>query len=358
LASSLQIPAFPVELDRASIASIDSTRQIDAVLTLADQLRDAIRRVESAAVAPVDAPGGVIVAGMGGSGVGGRLALAALGPRLSRPLTVSNGYSLPGWVGPDTLVLCSSYSGTTAETLAAYDEAGRRGAPRLVAATGGVLAESALRDGVPIIPLPVGYQPRAAVGYALVTAVAAAAIAGAAPWLDDELRSAATLVERLADDWGPDSAPDSEAKSLARAIGGTLPVIVGAELSEAAAYRWKCQFNENTEIPAFASALPEADHNEVVGWAAARFLGRLAYISLEDPAGHPENLKRAELTAGLAADGAQVVERVCARGESRFERLLSLVLLGDLVSVYAAVLRGADPIDIPAIHALKAHLAA
>ena len=82
-------------------------------------------------------------------------------------------------------------------------------------------------------------------------------------------------------------------------------MIVGAELTEAAAYRWKCQFNENTEIPAFASALPEADHNEVVGWAAARGLGRLSYISLEDPAGHPENLRRAELTAALAADGCR-----------------------------------------------------
>jgi glucose/mannose-6-phosphate isomerase len=358
LASPLQITARLSDLDRASILSVDSSRQIDAVLDLAAQLHDALRRVEAAAVSPVDAPGGVILAGMGGSGVGGRLALAALGPRLSRPLMVSNGYYLPGWAGPDTLVMCSSYSGTTTETLAAYDEAGRRGAPRLVAATGGALAERARRDGVPIIALPVGYQPRAAVGYALVTALAATAIAGAAPRLNDELRSAAALVEQLAEEWGPDSAGSTEAKSLARAVDGTLPVIVGAELTEAAAYRWKCQFNENTEIPAFASVLPESDHNEVVGWAAARDLGRLAYISLEDPASHPENLRRAELTAALAADGAQTVERVRARGETRLERLLSLVLLGDLVSVYAAVLRGADPIDIPAIHALKAQLAA
>ena len=196
---------------------------------------------------------------------------------------VSNGYSLPGWTGPETLVMCSSYSGTTAETLAAYDEAGKRGAPRLVAATGGALAERALRDGVPIISLPVGYQPRAAVGYALVTALAATTIAGAAPSLSDELRTAAAFVGGLAEEWGPDSQELSYAKSLARSVDGSLPVIVGAELTEAAAYRWKCQFNENTEIPAFASALPEADHNEVVGWAAARGLGRLSYISLEDP---------------------------------------------------------------------------
>jgi glucose/mannose-6-phosphate isomerase len=356
LAPALQITTS--ELDRAGIASIDTSRQIDAVLGLADQLRDAQRRLDAANAEAVDAPGGVIVAGMGGSGVGGRLALAALGPRLTRPLTVVNGYTLPGWTGPQTVVLCASYSGTTAETLAAYADAGERGAPRLVAATGGLLAERARHDGVPIIDLPGGYQPRAAVGYALVCALGAAALAGAAPTLWEELEAAAALVERLAAEWGPDAPDSSEAKALARNLHGTLPVIVGAELTEAAAYRWKCQFNENAEIPAFSSALPEADHNEVVGWAAARDLGALSYVSLEDPASHPENVRRAELTAALAADGAAVVERARARGESRLERLLSLVLLGDLVSVYAAVLRGADPIDIPAIHSLKSQLAA
>src|SRR5206468_265755 len=129
---------------------------------------------------------------------------------------------------------------------------------------------------------------------------------------------------------------------------GTVPVLVGAELTAPVAYRWKSQLNENAELPAFASVLPEADHNEVVGWAAARELGRFACVLLEDPDAHPRNRRRAELTADIAAEGAAPVVRVAARGESRLERLVSLVLLGDLVSVYAAVLRGADPVDVPA----------
>jgi glucose/mannose-6-phosphate isomerase len=345
-------------LDRRTISAVDSTRQVDEVLAVPAHLRDALRRVGACGAPYVNASGGVIVAGMGGSGIGGRLALAALGERLSRPLVVSNGYSLPSWAGPETLVLCSSYSGTTEETLSAYVEAGERGAPRLVATTGGLLADWARRDGVPIIDLPEGLQPRAAVGYAVVVALAAAAISGAAPWLDNEIERAADLLEDLAGDWGPEAGDDSEAKALARALDGTLPVIVGADLAEAAAYRWKCQFNENAEIPAFWSALPEADHNEVVGWTAARSLGRLAYVSLEDHAGHPRNLRRAELTAELAASGAVVVLRAHARGETRLERLLSLVLLGDVVSIYVAVLRGSDPIDIPAINTLKARMRA
>ena len=170
-------------LDRAAVAAVDSTGQADEILDLAEHLQDALWRVESAAIAPADAPGGMIVAGMGGSAVGGRLALGAIGDRLRRPLAIADGYALPGWVGPDTLVLCSSYSGTTEETLAAYDDARERGAPRIVATTGGGLAERARRDGVPVIPVPGGFEPRAAVGYSLVAALEAAALGGAAPSL-------------------------------------------------------------------------------------------------------------------------------------------------------------------------------
>jgi glucose/mannose-6-phosphate isomerase len=341
-------------LDRAAVAAVDSTNQVDEVLDLADHLNDALWRVESASIAPIDARG-MVVAGMGGSAVGGRLALGAIGSRLRRPLAIADDYTLPGWVGPETLVLCSSYSGTTEETLAAYDDAAERRAPRLVATTGGPLAERARRDGVPVIPLPGGFQPRAAVCYSLVAALEAAALCGAAPSLREEVEAAAELAERLAPEWGPDGPEEGEAKRLARRLQGTVPVIAGAELAAAAAYRWKCQINENAGLPAFASVLPELDHNEVVGWPAAD--GRLSAVFLEDPGAHPRNLLRSELTAEQAAAGGTVVERVMARGETPTERLVSLVLLGDLVSLYLAVLRGEDPVSIPPIDALKAALA-
>ena len=132
-------------------------------------------------------------------------------------------------------------------------------------------------------------------------------------------------------------------------------MIAGAGLAAAAAYRWKCQINENTGIPAFASVLPELDHNEVVGWPGAD--GQLSAVFLEDPGAHPRNRLRSELTAEQAAAHAAVVERVTARGETATERIVSLVLLGDLVSLYMAVLRGKDPVSIPPIDQLKAALA-
>jgi glucose/mannose-6-phosphate isomerase len=207
-----------------------------------------------------------------------------------------------------------------------------------------------------VIPVPGGFQPRAAVGYSLVAALEAARLCGAAPGVHDEIEAAAALAESLVVEWGPDGEEDSQAKALARAVYDSVPVILGAELAAPVAYRWKCQLNENAELPAFASPLPEADHNEVVGWPAARELGRFSILILEDPQAHPRNRLRSELTADFAADGVDTVLRVCARGSSRLERLVSLVLLGDLVALYAAVLRGVDPVNIGPLTELKARL--
>ncbi len=343
-------------LDADACRAVDSTGQFAETLDLAAHLRDAQWRVDSADIAPIDAPGGLVVAGMGGSSVGGRLAAGALGPRLRRPLALAMGYDIPSWIGGETLVLCASYSGTTEETLATYDAAKAAGAPRLVATTGGPLAERARADGVPVVPLPGGFQPRAAVGYSLVTALEAAALCGAAPSLRDEIEAAAAQAAELAREWGPSGAEDGDAKRLARALHGTIPVITGAGLTASVAYRWKSQINENAEIPAFASKLPEHDHNEIVGWAGAD--RRLGAVFLEDPEGDERAARRIEVTAELATEGAAVVERVTARGATRLERLVSLVLLGDLVSLYLAVLRGVDPVHVQAIDTLKERLAA
>ena len=344
-------------LDREAVAAVDSTGQAAEICDLGTHLLDALWRVDSAAIAPVAAPGGVIVAGMGGSGVGARLAAAALGDRLAMPYAVSDGYALPPWAGRDALVLCSSYSGTTEETLASYDQAAALEAPRIVATTGGPLAERARRDNVPVIPLPGGFQPRAAVGYGLVSSLEAAALAGAAPSLRSEIEAAAALADILVAEWGPAGDDDGEAKRLARALHGTVPVVHGAELTAPVAYRWKCQINENASAPAFSSELPEADHNEVVAWPAAAGLGPFSAVFLEDSRAHPRNAARMELTAEEARAGAKVVERVAARGDTRLEQLISLVLLGDLVSLYMAVLAGVDPVDIAPIDRLKAALA-
>src|ERR687898_301173 len=228
-------------LDAAACSAVDSTGQFGETLGLAEHLRDAVWRVDSAGIAPVDAQGGLIVAGMGGSSVGGPL------------------------------------------------------------------AERAREDGVPVVPLPGGFQPRAAVGYSLVTALEAAALCGAAPSVRDDVAAAAALARELAGEWGPDAAEDSEAKRLARALVGSIPVITGEGLTASVAYRWKTQINENAELPAFASKLPEHDHNEIVGWAGAE--QRLGAIFLHDPESDPKAARRKPGAPGVAAGGARGVAR-------------------------------------------------
>ena len=344
-------------LDAGAVAAVDSTGQAGEILDLPVHLRDALWRVDSAGLQPGEPAGGLIVAGMGGSGIGGRLALGALGSRATRPLSLAAGYALPPWATADSTVLCSSYSGGTEETLSCYDAAGELGARRIVATTGGALAERARRDGVPVIPLPGGFQPRAAVGYAMVVTLEVAALAGVGPSLRAEVEAAAALAERLAAEWGPGSPEDSEAKRLAQALHGSVAVVMGAELTAGAAYRWKTQLNENANVPAFSAELPELDHNELVGWDTAAEHGRFAAVFLDDEDTHPRTRARVDLTAELIRTGAAAVEVVRSRGASRTERVVSLVLLGDLVSLYAAVLRGTDPEQIDVLHALKARLA-
>jgi glucose/mannose-6-phosphate isomerase len=344
-------------LGREAVAAVDPSGQAADVLDLATHLRDALWRVESAALSLPAARSGVLVAGMGGSAIGGLLAAAALGPRLRRPLLAARDHGLPSFADAGWVVLCASYSGETEETLAAFDAAGAAASPRVVATSGGELAGRARREGVPVIPLPGGFQPRAAVGYALVAALEVAAAAGAAPSVRGEVEAAAALAERLAAAWGPDGPAEGEAKALARRLDRTVPIFCGAGLGAAAAYRFKTQCNENAKVPAFAAELPEADHNEIVGWPAAPGLGAFSAVFLEDPDVHPRVAERVALTAELAERAGLPVARVRPPGETRLERLVALVLLGDLVSLYLAVLGGRDPADVAPIVELKAALA-
>ncbi len=345
-----------LDLTREAIAAIDRAGQLDDVLTLPAQLRDAQWRVQSGNVEARDAPGGLVVAGMGGSAIGGALARAALGDRASRPIVLSRGYALPAWTTPDATVLCVSYSGETEETLAAFEAAGALGARRIVATTGGRLAQAARAESVPVIGLPGGFQPRAAVAYSFVVALEVAGLCGAGERLHAEIDVAAAHAEALASRWGPEGADDCLAKELARGLYQTVPQIAGAGLTTPVAYRWKTQINENAKLPCFASELPELDHNELAGWAGAH-AGRFSAVFLDDSDLHPRIRQRIELTRGLIAGHAAATYRVESVGGSRSERLVSLVLLGDLVSLYIAVLRGVDPSPVTVIERLKGELA-
>jgi len=168
---------------------------------------------------------------------------------------------------------------------------------------------------------------------------------------------AASHTEQLVAEWGPETPEDSLAKEIARGLFGTIPVVAGAGLTTPIAYRWKTQINENAKQPCFTHELPELDHNEIVGWEGAPEVGRFSALFLDDSDAHPRVKARMDLTERLIAENAATSFRVETRGQTTIERVISLVLLGDLVSLYLATLRGVDPGPVKVVDELKAALA-
>src|SRR4051812_20079651 len=326
----------------------DPSGMLDDVLAQPHQYEDAVWRTESANLTRGAYARGVVICGMGGSAIGADLAAAAIGLRASAPITTVRGYELPQWVGSDTLVVCASYSGNTEETLACFERAGGMGAPRVAVTTGGKLAEAARAAGdVPVIGVPSGMQPRAAVVYGTVTSLLCAESAGASPSLRSEIEEAAEIARQIVDD-------HDEAKQIASAIGDRIPVVYGGPTSIAAARRWRGQFNENAKRPAFFGDLPEAHHNEVVGWHHA---GEALIAVVLETGNEPERIaRRLAVTEEVMREAGLTGIHVRARGEGAVAQVMSLVLLGDLVSVYLAVLSGVDPTPVHEIEDLKGRL--
>jgi glucose/mannose-6-phosphate isomerase len=324
--------------------SVIGGSMLDAVRALPEHLRDALWRIETARAQTMEAPA-ALVCGMGGSAIGGDLAVAALADRLTKPMLVARGYELPSWTPPGSAVLCSSYSGNTEETLACYAATEAVGAQRLVATTGGELAEAARRDDVPVIGLPAGLQPRAAVGYMFCVAAELAALALAGPRIHTEIDAAASHLGETFE------AAQARAGELAAEIGDAVPVIHGSDLTAPVAYRWKCQINENAKTPAYSALLPEADHNEIEGWSGAE--GRFAAIFLEDRDQHPRERKRFDLTGKAIEPYASTVISLETDGETRTERVLHAVMLGDLLAIELANAHGVDPLAVDVLEGFK-----
>ena len=306
----------------------------------------------------IDGVTSIAFCGMGGSAVAGDVASSLYRDRLTMPFETIRGPELPAYVGRQTLVVCSSYSGDTAETLSCFEEAVVRGARVLAITSGGTLAARAAELGHATTPLPPGFQPRAAIGHLAFGLLGMLEATGLLPTLEGDVEETARVLESLAARMGHEAVGEGNlAKELARRIGSRIPIIWGAQgVGSVAAMRWKCQMNENGKVPAFSSALPELDHNEVVGWVPG--VGTDFFlIPLRLQPEHPEIARRFPLSIDIAASAGIEVEEIVAVGASPLSQMFSLILTGDFVSVYLGILRGFDPTPVEAIVRLKAALA-
>jgi len=341
----------------------DSLDFLDAVRGLPEQLTTA--HEAAGALDPEQFPRGdfrnIVVCGMGGSGISGDVVAAVFNDVLPVPVTVLKQYRVPAFVGPNSLVFAMSYSGETEETVSMATAAAERGATIVAVSTGGTLAKIAEQAGGLHLPCPEGFLPRAAIGALVGPLVVTLFRMGLVPGAHAQLMQAQAQLARRRDRCEPAvEGAVNPARELARKIERTIPVVYGGgALGAVAAYRWKCDVNENAKAPAFAHAYPELDHNEICGWGQHGDVTRqlVTIVELRHSFEHPQLARRFEYTREIIDETVHQVLSVEAEGEGRLAQLLDLMYVGDWTSCYLALDNDVDPGPIDAIFELKSKLA-
>ncbi|MBI3997996.1 MAG: bifunctional phosphoglucose/phosphomannose isomerase [Armatimonadetes bacterium] len=343
--------------DVGEITRIDAGGMLGLIQRLADMTLEGWLAAADIPLPP-RRPGVVVVAGLGGSGIGGDLLRALLAPYSPIPIVVVKDTRLPAFVGPETLLFASSYSGNTEETLALHGAARRSGAWIVAITSGGTLARRARAEGHPVVTVPAGLPPRAALPHLLMPMLRVTASLGLGGPTDSDVRATAALLRDLAGRLGPAvPVPENPAKRLASRLHGHVPVVYAATPTTApVAYRWKTQLNENAKVFALWNAFPELSHNEVVGWEGVQAAGAPFVVILRDEDDGPRAAREVEAAKAVSLSRARGVEEVWSQGMGLLTRLMSLVLFGDFVSAYLAVLRGIDPTPIQRITEMKRRL--
>jgi glucose/mannose-6-phosphate isomerase len=300
----------------------------------------------------------ILVLGMGGSAIGAELVAGIGGDRLRVPLLVHRDYGLPAWAGERTLAIAASHSGETVETLSGAAAARARGLPLVVVSTGGELGRTAAADGTPYLQYEAPGQPRAAIGFGLGL-VHELLVNAALLRSPDPFGPAIEALESLLDRNAPSVETDANpAKQLAWSIFGRIPVIFGAGAMGPVAHRWKTQLNENAKAWAMFEPMPEANHNAIEGSLNPRELSDAIYVvEVREPDEASDIAARYRVVEELLGERATNRSTVWAEGPSPLARVLTSVALGDLVSVYLAILYQTDPTPVTLLAMLKERLA-
>lgn len=296
----------------------------------------------------------IAISGMGGS------ALAAetlkVWPGIPKPLIVSRNYSLPEFINKRSLVIISSFSGNTEETLSALDDAKAKGANIVIVANGGKLKDRAANEGIPFVQLPDCIQPRIAAGYSLNAFVSILEAAGIVSGAVAELNAIGEKHKDLAKAWAADvSTAENPAKRIAEEIAGTTPIIYAGILF-GSAYKWKIGFNENAKNLAWCNQLPEFNHNEFIGWSSHPIEKPFTIVNLLSTFDHPRVQKRFVISEKLLSGKRPESIDIQAKGDNILEQIVWIELLGSMVSAYVAILNGVNPTPVDLVENFKKEL--
>lgn len=349
--------------DIEKIRAIDPENMYNRIFDLPEQMAEALRigqswRIDANSFTDIK---NVVVIGMGGSAIGGDLVRTFLASKLLVPFHVCRHYALPEYVDDETLVIASSYSGNTEETLSALDDALTRKAMVAALTTGGMLQDVSKLNDFPVAILPKGLQPRAAIGYSFVPLLVFLEKIGLIKNVAQEVNDVVTHLTARREQYIEDApVKDNPAKQLAEKLHGRIAIIyAGPVLTDTVGLRWKGQICENGKSLAFTNQYAEFNHNELVGWSRTveAHKDHLIVIQLRDIDDHPQIVKRMDIVKSLVEQHGVEVVNISSTGPTPLTRMFSLIQKGDFVSYYLAVLNEIDPTPVEVIEKLKKMLA-
>jgi len=340
------------------IALVDKSGMLNFSVNAAKHYREAAKVAEKIQV-NFPKPVNIVVAGLGGSAIGGDLLKDWAKTQLKIPIEVSREYQLPEYAGKKTLALICSYSGDTEETLSSFLDALKRKCMIFCVSSGGALIKYAQKHNVPYLQVPRGMPPRAALPYMLVPLLVLLEKAGLVKGVTKELDEAIVVLKKISYENGPDMLTrDNFAKTVATHIGDTAPAIYGFGVYRSVAQRFKQQFNENAKSAAKWEFFPELDHNEIVGWEGrgeqCKYFSVIFIRESQEPV---EIESRIETTKQIMERRGLIMFDLEVQGKSTLAKMLSTIVVGDFISVYLAVQRGVDPTPVKTINVLKDTLA-
>jgi len=342
------------------IDAIDSAHMVDTIAQFPQQLEEAQSILNQFQIPDFIKVDNVVVSGMGASGISGDIVQSLFHDKLDVPFFVNKSYDLPKWVHKNTLSVILSYSGDTEETLSSFKQAVQKKCHIVAVTSGGKLAEYCEKREITCIHIPKGFQPRAATAYLLVPLLFILRKNGVIKnTLESDLAEARDVVKRSCKLYAKNVPLDENpAKQLAQDVQGTILKLYGWGLYAPVALRWRTQLNENSKLIADFDIVPDANHNDIIGWTGdAENAKHFSCLLFRDS--HEESIymkTRLDFMKVLFEDVAHVVKEVRPEGKSRLARMLYCMNLGDFVSCYLAFLRGQDPTPIDAITELKNRL--
>ena len=300
----------------------------------------------------------IIISGLGGSAIGGDLLRSVLHYECKIPIFVNRNYFLPQFADKNTLVIISSYSGGTEESLSAYEDAVKKGCKIVCISSGGHLSLLAKNNGKVLIKVPGGLQPRCALGYSFFPMLILMNKLGLIEDKTEQIFKIVNIVNSRAIAYSDLDEKNNQALSIALHLKGKIPVIYSSnDLLDTVNLRWRCQINENAKCMAFGNLLSEMNHNEITGWQNnPDILNNFAVISLVDKEDNPRLLKRMKITLEIIKGLSALEIEVNGEGDTKLERIFDLIYLGDWVSFYLAILYKVDPTLIEKINILKNRL--